>query len=141
MAKLKLPKHMVFHHDLHLFVFHPRGRLTEKRILKDIAYLEEAEDQAKHPFNRFTDTSNADLSRLTFKQIMRISLHRRLKYGTRPKVKSAFYVTNPEAMRIVKLHALMTGNSPLQVRIFEDLSDAAKWLGVSTEDLQMGSKR
>lgn len=141
MAKLKLPKHMVFHHDLHLMVFRPRGRLTEKRVLHDISYLEEAEDKAKQPFNRFTDTSLADLSELTFNQIVRISLHRRLKYGDRPKVKSALYVTTHEAMRIAKVHALMTGHSPLQVRIFEELSDAAKWLGVSREDLEIGGKR
>lgn len=141
MAKLRLPQHMVFHHDLHLIVFHPRGRLTEKRILQDIAYLEAAEDESKHPFNRFTDTTNSDLSEITFNQILRISLHRRLKYGTGPKVKSAFYVTHSDAMRIIKVHALMTGHSPLQVRIFEQLDAAAKWLGVSVEDLQMGSKR
>ena len=138
MAKLRLPKHMVFHHDLHLMVFRPRGRLTEKRILQDIAFLEEAEDQGKQPFNRFTDISNVDLSELTFNQIVRISLHRRLKYGNRPKVKSALYVTTSEAMRIARVHALMTGHSPLQVRIFEELPDAAKWLGVSVEDLQIG---
>ena len=138
MAKLKLPKHMVFHHDLHLMVFRPRGRLTEKRILQDIGYLEEAEDQAKQPFNRFCDTSLADLSEVTFNQIVRISLHRRLKYGNRPKIKSAIYVTTTEAMRIAKVHALMTGHSAIQVRIFEEVTDAAKWLGVSVEDLQIG---
>ena len=129
---------MVFHHDLHLMVFRPQGRLTEKRIEKDIAYLEGAEDQTKHPFSRFTDLTRADLSDLTFSQILRLSLHRRLRYGSRPKVKSAFLVTNEEAMRIIKIHALMTGHSPIQVRIFENVAEAAKWLGVSVEDLRLG---
>lgn len=135
--RFRLPPHMIFDHDLHLMIFRPRGRLTEKRIEKDIVYLDQAEDQAKHPFNRFTDTSKADLSELTFNQILRISLHRRLRYGNRPKVKSAFYVTHEEAMRIIKIHALMTGHSSIQVRIFEDVSEVAKWLGVTVEDLRL----
>lgn len=138
--RFKLPRHMVFHHDLHLMAFHPRGRLTEKRIEKDIAYLEGAEDQAKHPFNRFTDLTKADLSDLSFSQILCLSLHRRLRYGSRPRVKSAFHVTNEEAIRIIKIHALMTGHSPIQVRIFEEVADAAKWLGVSVEDLRLGGR-
>ena len=137
-GRFRLPPHMVFDHDLHLMIFRPTGRLTEKRIEKDIAYLEKAEDQAKNPFNRFTDTTKADLSELTFNQILRLSLHRRLRYGNRPRVKSAFYIQNEETERIIKVHALMTGHSPLQVRIFNEIAEAANWLGVSVEDLKMG---
>jgi hypothetical protein len=132
---------MIFHHDLHLMVFHPKGKLTEKRIERDIVYLEEAEDRSKHPFNRFTDTTDADLSELTFNQILRISLHRRLRYNNRPRVKSAFYFNSDEAERIIKIHALMTGHSPIQVRLFQEIEAAAKWLGVSVADLQMGKER
>jgi hypothetical protein len=128
---------MIFHHDLHLMIFRPVGRLTEGKIRKDVAYLEAAEDQAKHPFNRFTDPSAADLSELTFNQILRISLHRRLRYASRPRVKSAFYINNPEAERILKIHALMTGHSPIDVRLFERMEDAAKWLRVPLEDLEI----
>lgn len=137
-GRFRLPPHMMFDHDLHLFIFRPTGRLTEKRIEKDITYLEKAEDQAKHPFNRFTDTTRADLSELTFNQILRLSLHRRLRYGNRPRVKSAFFVKDEETERIIKVHALMTGHSPLQVRIFNEIAEAANWLGVSVEDLKMG---
>ena len=136
---MRLPPHMIFHHDLHLLVFRPRGILTEKRVDKDLAIFELAEDQVEAPFNRFTDLSKVKAIRLNFQQIFRISLHRRLKYGKRPAVKSAFYITTAEAARIVKTHALLTGYSPIQVQMFEDLEPAAKWLGVSVEDLQMGS--
>lgn len=130
---------MIFHHDLHLMVFRPRGILTEKKIDKDIAMLEAAEDQKEAPFNRFTDTSQVKAFRLSFQQVFRISLHRRLTYGNRPAVKSAFYVTTEEASRIVKTHAFLTGYSPIRVQLFEELELAAEWLGVSVEDLQMGS--
>ena len=73
--KLKLPPHMIFHHDLNLLVVRPRGILTEKRreekrreekrVDKDIAFLDAAEDEADKPFNRFTDTSQADVTHCT----------------------------------------------------------------------------
>lgn len=137
--RLKLPKYMIFHHDLHLMVFRPQGVLTEKRVMKDIGFLEAAEDQSKRPFNRFTDVSKADVTNLQFRDVLRISLHRRLKYASGPPVKSAFYVTTEEAARVVRTHALLTEHSPLLVRMFEEIPAAAKWLGVSVEDLQIGS--
>src|SRR6186713_1580912 len=136
--RLKLPSHMIFHHDLHLMIFRPRGILTKKRVDKDIAFLELAEDKAQRPFNRFTDLSEADVTRLQFQDVFKISLHRRLKYKKGPSVKSAFYVTDEEAARIVKTHALLTNYSPLVVKMFEEFPAAAKWLGVSVEDLQIG---
>lgn len=136
--KLKLPRHMIFHHDLHLMVFRPRGILTEKRIDKDIELLEAAEDQHDQPFNRFSDISKVTDIKLGFQQVFRISLHRRLRYGDRPAIKSAFYVTTDEAARIVKTHALLTHYSPIQVKMFEELPAAAEWLNVSVEDLEMG---
>ena len=75
---------------------------------------------------------------LDFDFVFRISLHRRLVYANRPPVKSAFYVNSPAIARIVKLHALLTENSPLQVQMFKDFAGAAKWLGVSLETLEMG---
>jgi hypothetical protein len=130
---------MIFHHDLHLLVLRPRGVVTQKRVDKDIAFLEAAEDEAEKPFNRFTDVSKADVTHLHFRDVFRISLHRRLRYGKGPPVKSAFYVTSAEAARIVKTHALLTNYSPLRVEMFEELPAAAKWLGVSLEDLQIGA--
>ncbi|MFL6514284.1 MAG: hypothetical protein ACJ8M1_04610 [Chthoniobacterales bacterium] len=136
--KLILPRHMVFHHDLHLLVFRPKEIITKKAIDKDIEYLERIEDKMKAPFNRFTDLSRIPQMGLTFEDVFRISLHRRVKYGKGPPVKSAFYVTTAETARAVRTHALLTQHSPLLVKMFEDFDAAAKWLGVASEDLQIG---
>ena len=74
---------------------------------------------------------------LDFQFLFRICLHRRLVYARHPPVKSAFYVTSEAAARIVKIHALLTDHSPLDVRMFKDLTKAAKWLGVSKETLEI----
>ena len=136
--KLRLPKHMIFHHDLRLMVFRPVGVLTEDRVDKDIALLEKAEDKLKEAFNRFSDLSKVKDIKLDFQYIFRIALHRRLKYAGRAPVKSAFYVATEEAARLVKLHALITDLSPITVKMFEDIPSAAEWLGVTVEDLEMG---
>jgi len=34
------------------------------------------------------------------------------------------------------LHQILTQGSPIQVRIFRERADAAKWLGVSLETLE-----
>jgi hypothetical protein len=88
------------------------------------------------PFNRFTDPSKQEAVELSFKYIFHVSLYRRLTYSGRPPVKSAFFVTTPEAAHLVKIHVIMTDHSPLQVEMFEEREEAAKWLGVPLEILQ-----
>jgi hypothetical protein len=46
------------------------------------------------------------------------------------------FVTDPEMARYIKVHALMTDHSPLQVAMFKERAAAAEWLGVSIELLK-----
>jgi hypothetical protein len=87
------------------------------------------------PFNRLADLSLVESFHLTFKYVFHVALHRRLSYVGRERIKSAFYVTHPEAAQIVKIHALVTDLSPLNVEMFEEREAAAKWLGVTVESL------
>jgi len=134
--KIKLPADVLFHHDLRLMVWRPCGLLNEKRVKTIVAFLEAAEERADKPFNRFADLSKLAAIDLNFHFVFHVSLHRRLVYEKHPPVKSAFYVTHPQAAQLVKIHAIMTGHSPLQVAMFEDLAEAAEWLGVSKESLE-----
>ena len=63
-------------------------------------------------------------------------IYRRLTYAGRPPIKSAFLVTKPEVAHLVRIHAIMTDHSPLQVKMFEEREAAATWLGVSINSLQ-----
>jgi hypothetical protein len=134
---LKLPPGALFHHDLHLMVFRPRGIVTEKRLNAVIEVLELAEDRDEKPFHRFTDLSKLDAIDVDFRTMFRFSLHRRLAYSRRLPVKSAIYVTSSGAGRLAKIHALLTDYSPLKVRLFESVAAAAKWLHVSVETLEL----
>lgn len=135
--KMKLPPHVSFHHDLRLMVWRPRGILGDEQVNQIVEFLEKEEDRAEKPFNRFTDMSRLDAVDLEPQFVFRVSLHRRLVYAGRPPVKSAFYVTSEAVARLVKIHVLMTDQSPLECAMFETLEETAKWLGVSTETLEM----
>jgi hypothetical protein len=138
MRKLKLPGDVLFHHDLQLLVFRPRGILDEKVVDEIVAFLEKAEERAEKPFNRYSDLSKIEALDLSFNYVVRVALHRRLTYMKHPPVKSAFFVTTEEVAHIVDIHILMTDHSPLQVAMFREIPGAAAWLGVSVEDLQIG---
>ena len=119
--KMKLPPHVSFHHDLRLMVWRPRGILQEKQVIQIVEFLENEEDRAEKPLNRFTDSSKLDAIDLHLHFVLRVSLHRRLVYAERPPVKSAFHVTSEAVARFVKVHVLMTDHSPLQCAMFETL--------------------
>ena len=117
--------------DARLFVWRPRGVLTEAVLNKVLAFVVLQEGRFGRPFNRFTDLSLLDAVDLTFKYVFHFALYRRLSRIGREPLKSAILVTTPEIARSVKLHALVTDRSPLKVRIFKDYEAAAKWLDVS----------
>ena len=137
MKKIKLPRDVLFHHDLRLMVFRPTGIVTEKVVDRIVAFLEEAEQHAAKPFNRYSDLSQLKAIELDYRYVLRVALHRRSTYAKYPPVKSAFYVTNDEAAQIVEIHATVCDYSPLQVVMFRQLEAAADWLGVTVDDLQM----
>ena len=119
--------------DAHLLIWRPRGVLNEALVNKILAFLADQEGKLGRSFNRFTDMSRLDAVDLSFKYIFHVALYRRLSRAGRETLKSAFLVTNPELGRYIKLHALLTDHSPLQVSIFTDRAAAAKWLGVPIE--------
>ena len=134
--KIKLPPNVLFHQDLRLIVWRPRGVLNETAVNKIITVLGKLEAASNEPFNRFTDTLAVDAVDLNFRYIFHISLFRRLSYAGRPPVKSAILATTSTSAQYAKVHKLLTEGSPLKVRVFEVREEAAEWLGVSKETLE-----
>jgi hypothetical protein len=130
---MKLPPDVQFHKNARLLVYRPRGLLNESAINKVLSALEDLEAELQEPFNRFSDTVAADEIELNFKYVIQFSLHRRLSYAGRPPVKSAILATDSTMIHYAKLHAVLTQGSPINVRIFKDRKEAAKWLGVPVE--------
>ena len=121
--------------DASLFIWRPRGVLNEAVVNKILAFIADQEGKFGRSFNRFTDMSGLDAVDLSFKYVFHVALYRRLSRAGREEVKSAFFVTDPEIARSVKLHALITDHSPLKVAMFKEREAAAAWLGVPIEML------
>jgi hypothetical protein len=132
---MKLPPKIEFHEDIRLLVYRPHGLLNDAAINKVLGALEDFEAKLQEPFNRFSDTLEADEVELNFKYVIQVSLHRRLSYAGRPPVKSAILATNATAIHYGRLHAVLTQGSPIKVRVFQDRKEAAEWLGVPIERL------
>ena len=133
--KMKLPPEVIFHHDLRLMVWKPTI-VNEKAINRILEFMATQETESHKPFNRFIDASSVEAVDLNFRYIFHVSLFRRLSYAGRPRVKSAIFVLDELFRHYSRLHAILTQGSPLQVRIFQQRLDAAKWLGVSVETLE-----
>jgi hypothetical protein len=133
---MKLPPDIEFHEDIRLFVYRPRGVIDEVAVKNAMSVLEDLEAKLQEPFNRFSDTLGVDEVELNFKYVIEFSLHRRLAYTGRAPVKSAILATDSTMIHYAKLHGVLTQGSPINVRIFQDRSEAAEWLNVHAERLK-----
>ena len=132
---MKLAPDIEFHEDIRLVIYRPRGVIDEAAVQKVVDVLEDLEAKLQKPFNRFSDTLAADEVELNFKYVIQVSLCRRLSYAGHPAVKSAILATDSTMIHYARLHALLTQGSPINVRVFKDRQEAAKWLGVPIERL------
>jgi len=132
---MKLPPDVEFHEDIHLFIHRPHGLLNKATINQVVSALGDLEAKLQEPFNRFADTLGADEVELNFKYVIQVSLHRRVSYTGHPPVKSAILATDSTMIHYARLHAILTQGSPINVRVFEDREEAAKWLKVPAERL------
>ena len=132
---MKLPPEVQFHEDIRLVVYRPRGLLDETAINRVVSIIGDLEAKLQEPFNRFFDTLGHDEVELNFRYVIQVSLYRVLSYGDRPPVKSAILATDSTIGHYFQLHAIITEDSPINVRIFQKREDAATWLGVPIERL------
>ncbi|HEY2045413.1 MAG TPA: hypothetical protein VGG93_02420 [Candidatus Udaeobacter sp.] len=138
---MTLPSDIEFLEDVRLFIYKPRGLLDEASVTRAVKILTDLEAVLKEPFNRFSDTSAIDGVELNYQYVIHVSLYRVLSYANRPPVKSAILATDPTVGHYFQLHAIITQESPINVRIFQQRKDAAKWLGVGLERLVENSAR
>ena len=132
---IPLPDDVEFQEDVHLLTYRPHGVLNERSVDKIVRIIGDLEAKLKEPFNRFFDTSGHDEVELNFRYVIQISLYRVMSYMDRVPVKSAILATDTTIAHYCQLHAIITQDSPINVRIFQRREDAAKWLGVPLQKL------
>jgi hypothetical protein len=109
--------------------------LNETSVNKVISVLADFETKLKEPFNRFSDTLETTQVDLNYRYVIQVSLYRVISYGDRPPVKSAILARDSTIAHYCQLHAIITKDSPINVRIFQERKEAAKWLGMPIERL------
>ena len=134
---MNLPPELQFDEDIHLLIYRPHGVIDDVAVKRILSVLEDLEAKLEKPFNRFSDTLAADQVELNFKYVIEFSLCRRQSYAGHPPVKSAILATDATMIHYARLHALLTQGSPINVRVFNDRQEAADWLRVSIERLEM----
>jgi len=132
---MKLPPDVEFHEDIRLLVYRPRGVIDEAAVKRVVNVLEDLAAKLQKPFNRFSDTLEADEVELNFKYVIQVSLCRRLAYAGHPPVKSAILARDSTMIHYARLHALLTQGSPINVHVFRDRAEAAQWLDLPIERL------
>ncbi len=131
--RVNFPSDVEFHDDIRLLVYRPHGLLDEVSVNRIVKIVGDLEARLNEPFDRFFDTLGHDEVELNFRHVIQISLHRVLSYLDRPPVKSAILATDSTIAHYCQLHAIITEDSPINVRIFQEREEAAKWLGVPLE--------
>lgn len=135
----RLPHGVTFHEDIDLLVWKPVGVLTHAIVNTILEFLDHHELSRPEPFNRFTDTSALEAMELHPNYVFQVALYRRMIFEGKPPAKSAFYAIKPEIAEIIRIHAMVTSYSSLQVALFEYYPAAATWLGVPLSRLQTGA--
>ena len=127
---------MQFRSDLHLLLWKPRGLLNEMKVNEVLAFIAEVEAVSEANELRFIDATALTKVKLSFRYVFHVALYRRFTRKGRPTLKSAVWVTDKALAHYFKLHALLTDQSSLRVRIFDTREAAAKWLKVPVEMLE-----
>jgi hypothetical protein len=116
-----LPPEIEFHEDIRLVTYRPSGVLNEQSVDKIVGIIGDLEPKLQEPFNRFFDTSVHDEIELNCRHVIQTSLYRVMSYMDRPPVKSAILATDSTITHYCQLHAIITEDSPIKVRIFQEL--------------------
>ena len=132
---MKVPSDVKFQSELNLLLWKPRGVLDEAAVNRILAFIREEEAQNQRSERRFIDTSDLTDVDLNVHYVFHVALYRRMSRQGRAQIRSAFFVKDPAFEHYIKLHALLTDHSPLQVRLFKEQKAAAEWLDVPIESL------
>src|SRR5262249_31525256 len=133
MSNIGLPPDIDFYQEVRLLVYRPKGLIDEAEVNRVVGVIEGIEAATKEPFNRFSDTLETHALELNFRYVPQAALHRRLTHKGRAPEKSAILATDSTIVHYARLLALLTEGSSINVRVFQDRGEAARWLGVPLE--------
>lgn len=118
-----------------LLICRPSGTLDYHLALAVIEGLEEREARLEEWFDRFIDMTYLDGISLSLNEMKKLTQRRR-EYNPNPgKVKGAFLAGNALAFATAKLYEMLLQSDRIEVRVFDDVEGAARWLEVDAAKL------
>lgn len=128
-----------FRSDLKLETWYPEGVLDVTMATFMVHYVGFEESVADEPFDRYADLSKLTAVHLVFKDIAALVAIRRASYDGGVPVKSAIFSPGTPAYGVAMMFAALMEPSPIDVRVFRKVEEAAEWLGVPVEALAADS--
>jgi len=117
-----------------LVAWRPQGVLDDK-LLEDIAEWLFAIEKASLPFKRFVDFSGLTVVSIRTRHLFEFARQRAEQFAGIAPVRTALYCDDWVGFGIAKLYESLMENTPIEVRVFQNLLNAAEWLGVSVNVL------
>jgi hypothetical protein len=125
-----------FHHDLNLDTWYPEGALDSRMVAIMVGCIGFEERMLDAPFNRFADLTKITGIDLNFMELADFAAERRDATAGRPPVKTAFLATTAPTHALARMFGALMETSPVEVRVFRRIEDAAQWLGVPVKALR-----
>jgi len=119
-----------------LLLCRPAGTLNYSRALEIVEGIEKREAEATGWFDRFIDMTRLDGISLSLSDMRRLTQRRREFNPNHGRVKAAFLAESALAIATAKMYEMLLRSERIEVRIFENVDEAALWLEVDAEKLQ-----
>lgn len=127
---------MRFLPDLALEAWYPIGVLDRLMASLNTTYFGFEERIGRKPFNRYADLSAIVRIDLNYQDVELFAGDRSTSSEDLPPVKSAIFAPDDRSFEFSTLYAGLMESSPIEVRVFRTVEDAARWLGVPASALR-----
>lgn len=119
-----------------LLLCRPSGTLNYELALAIVVGIEERESRGKGWFDRFLDMTQLDGISLSLSDMKRLAQRRREFDPDDGRVKAAFLAHNALGLATAKVYEMLLRSDRIQVQVFRDVEEAARWLEVDAAKLQ-----
>lgn len=114
----------------------PEGVLDLAMATEAVGLARFEEKVLDEQYDRFVDLSRITKVHLDFAELVALAAERRSASANRPIARSAFFANTIPSFAIAGMFAAFMEPSPIDVRVFRHLEEAAEWLGVTEEILR-----
>ena len=114
-----------------------KGIMDAKTTEQIIEFIETKEVICNNGFSRFCDFTKLEGIHLSSYDVLQLAARRREFNPNDILVKSAFLATDPLAFGIARMYEQILKSPRIEVRVWDDIREAADWLGVALESLTL----